>query len=101
MNHEYSPLSQAVEDDSSVEKIQKSSNKAGDDQPVYNGRQSLLFSPQSLHVALIVFLVINALCLFATMQQLSLAAQAIKPLLEGRAFLDTRDLPRPDPYYGL
>ncbi|KAI6094125.1 hypothetical protein F5141DRAFT_1225262 [Pisolithus sp. B1] len=91
--------SQVVEDDSSADKIQDSSPNG--DQPIYNGRRGLLFSPRCLNVALIVFLVINAFCLFATMRQLSLAAQAIKPLLESRAFMDTQDLARPDPYYGL
>ncbi|KAI6168142.1 hypothetical protein EDD17DRAFT_1750729 [Pisolithus thermaeus] len=99
MNHGYSPLSQAAEDDSSADKIQNSSPNG--DHPIYNGRRGLLFSPRCLNVALIAFLVINAFCLFATMRQLSLAAQAIKPLLESRAFTDTRDLARPDPYYGL
>ncbi|KAI6155253.1 hypothetical protein BKA82DRAFT_204077 [Pisolithus tinctorius] len=102
MNHEYSPLNQVAEDDSFVEKIQHSSlSKPGDDQPVYIKRRSLLFSPRCLSVVSIVFLVINALCLLATMRQLFLAARAMKPHLKGHTFLDTRDLPRPDPYYGL
>ncbi|KAI6094127.1 hypothetical protein F5141DRAFT_436924 [Pisolithus sp. B1] len=102
MNHGYSILSQVVEDEPSVEKIPNlSPNKPGDDQPICNGRRNVLFSSRCLNVALIVFLVINAFCLFAPMRQLSLVAQAIKPHLEGRAFLDTRDLPHPGPYYGL
>lgn len=100
LNHEYSLLSQAAEDDSSVQKDQHSSNKPGDDQPIHIGQRDL-FSPQYLSAVIVVLLVINALCLFATMRQLSFTAQVMKPLLEGRAFLDTGGLPRPDPYYGL
>lgn len=55
INYGYLPLSQVVEDDSSVEEIQNlSPEKPGDDQPTYNGRWSLPFSLRCLNMALIV-----------------------------------------------
>lgn len=104
----YSALSQKAEDDSSFERdflqqgLGAASARRGDKLARSSSTQSSIFSPQCIYIALIILLVINALCLFATMRQLSLAAQVLKPFLDGRdPTFEARNLPRPDPYDGL
>lgn len=105
----YTALSQKAEDDTSIEKdrvqqgVGLSSSIGSADEPARSSpAQSPILSSQCIYIALIILLVINALCLFATMRQLSLAAQVLKPFLAGHApFLDARNLPRPDQYDGL
>ncbi|KAF8843685.1 hypothetical protein BDN67DRAFT_963835 [Paxillus ammoniavirescens] len=55
-------------------------------------------SLRCIGIALIVLLLVNAVCLIVTMRHLQLASRALKPY---RKFVDNRDLPRPDQYDGL
>jgi len=107
-NNGYTALNQKAEVDTSIEKdyLQQGTGSSparnGDELAGGSSVHSYIFSPQCIYIALIVLLIINALCLFATMRQLSLAAQVLKPFLDGRdPFFEARNLPRPDQYDGL
>ncbi|KIK99977.1 hypothetical protein PAXRUDRAFT_822160 [Paxillus rubicundulus Ve08.2h10] len=55
-------------------------------------------SPRRIAIALMVLLLVNAICLIVITRHLQLASVVLKSYLN---FVDNRDLPRPDQYDGL
>jgi hypothetical protein len=88
---EYTPLAQRTEEDEDQEEIAVPLEADG-------VRRSRFTSPWCIAVVLIVFLVMNGLCLLTMNNRLRAVSRVLQPLLD---FPDTRHLPRPDQYDGL